>query len=56
MGFWNLSDAGLPQSNIENMVKSQVAAGKVPADKAPTYSQLVDTSIYQDAQKLVAQH
>lgn len=56
MGFWNLSDAGLPQSNIENVVKNQVAAGKVTADKAPTYAQLVDTSIYQDAQKLVAQH
>ena len=56
MGFWNLTDAGLPQSNIENMVKNQVAAGQVAADKAPTYSQLVDTSIYRDAQKLVAEH
>ncbi|ABK52662.1 ABC-type nitrate/sulfonate/bicarbonate transport systems periplasmic components-like protein [Acidothermus cellulolyticus 11B] len=53
MDFWSLDSAGLPQTNVENVIKSQVAAGNVPADKAPTYSQIVDLSVYQDAQKLV---
>lgn len=53
IGFWTLNDSGLPQANIDNVIKGQVAAGNVPANKAPTAANLIDTSIYQDAQKLV---
>jgi NitT/TauT family transport system substrate-binding protein len=53
IGFWTLNDAGMPETNLDNMVKGQVAAGNVKADKAPKAADLIDTSIYQDAQKLV---
>jgi NitT/TauT family transport system substrate-binding protein len=55
INFWSATDAGIPQSNLDNTIKSQVAAGNVPAAKAPTYSQIVDLSVYQDAQKLQQQ-
>lgn len=53
LGFWSLTDDGMPQTNMDTMVASQVAAGNVAKNKAPTYAQLVDPTIYQDAQKLV---
>jgi NitT/TauT family transport system substrate-binding protein len=53
IGFWTLNDAGMPEANLDNMVKGQVAVGNVKADKAPKAAQLIDTSVYQDAQKLV---
>jgi NitT/TauT family transport system substrate-binding protein len=55
IGFWTLDDAGMPEANLDNMVKGQVAAGNVKADKAPKAANLIDTSIYADAQKLVQQ-
>lgn len=54
MGFWTLDGPGMPLTNMENVIKGQVAAGNVKADKAPNAASLVDTSIYADAQKLVA--
>lgn len=54
MGFWTLDGPGMPLANMDTMIKGQVAAGNVKADKAPTAASLVDTSIYADAQKLVA--
>lgn len=55
INFWTADGAGMPQANLENMIKAQVAVGNVDAAKAPTYDQLVDLTIYQDAMKLVAQ-
>jgi NitT/TauT family transport system substrate-binding protein len=53
LNFWTSTDAALPQLNINNAIKSQVAAGNVPAAKAPTYQQITDLSVYSDANKLV---
>lgn len=53
MGFWTLDGPGMPVSNMDTMVKNQVAVGNVKADKAPNAADLVDASIYTDAQKLV---
>lgn len=53
IGFWELDNNGMPLANITNMIKNQVAAGNVKADKAPQAADLIDTSIYADAQKLV---
>ncbi|HEY1571773.1 MAG TPA: ABC transporter substrate-binding protein [Pseudonocardiaceae bacterium] len=54
LNFWSATDAALPQKNIDNTIKSQVAAGNVKASQAPTYNQIVDLSVYSDAQKLVS--
>lgn len=53
MGFWELDNAGMPLENITNMIKGQVAVGNVEQAKAPKASDLVDATIYADAQKLV---
>lgn len=53
VGFWTLDGPGMPEANIEQVIKGQVAAGNVQADKAPNAADLIDTSIYEDAQKLV---
>src|SRR6266702_422305 len=54
LNFWTSTDAALPQTNIDNAIKAQVAAGNVKADKAPTHSQIVDLTVYADATKLVS--
>lgn len=53
IGFWTLDGPGMPEANVQNVIKGQVAAGNVPANKAPKASDLIDTSIYAAAQKLV---
>jgi NitT/TauT family transport system substrate-binding protein len=53
VGFWTLDGPGMPEANIAQMIKGQVAAGNVQAGKAPNAADLIDTSIYADAQKLV---
>ena len=53
LNFWTTTDAALPQTNVDNTIKGQVAAGNVKAAKAPTYSDIVDLSVYTDAAKLV---
>src|SRR6185312_4901221 len=53
VGFWTLDGPGMPEANVEQVIKGQVAAGNVQADKAPNAADLIDTSIYEDAQKLV---
>jgi NitT/TauT family transport system substrate-binding protein len=54
LNFWTSDGPALPQLNIENTIKSQVAAGNVKAAQAPTYKNLVDLSVYTDAAKLVS--
>ena len=53
MGFWTLDGPGMPDANVDQMIKGQVAAGNVKSDKAPQAADLIDASIYADAQKLV---
>ncbi|HEX5401656.1 MAG TPA: ABC transporter substrate-binding protein [Pseudonocardiaceae bacterium] len=54
LNFWSSTDAALPELNINNTIKSQVAAGNVKANQAPTYAQITDLTVYADAAKLVA--
>ena len=55
INFWSTNSAGLPELNVNNAIKSQVAAGNVKAAAAPTYNDIVDQSVYAAAAKLVAQ-
>jgi NitT/TauT family transport system substrate-binding protein len=54
LNFWSTTDPALPEKNINNTVKGQVAAGNVKAAKAPVYKDIVDLSVYADAAKLAA--
>ena len=51
MGFWTLNDSGMPQPNVDNMIKAQEAVGNLTASSAPSYGQIVDQSVYADAAK-----
>jgi NitT/TauT family transport system substrate-binding protein len=53
INFWSADSASMPETNVENMIKGQIAAGNITAAKAPTYSDIVDPSIFKDAQALV---
>jgi NitT/TauT family transport system substrate-binding protein len=55
INFWSADSASMPETNVDNMIKGQIAAGNITAAKAPTYSDLVDLSIFKDAQALVQQ-
>ena len=52
MDFWTATGPGLPLRNINNTIKAQIAAGNVPANKAPSYKDIVDLSIYRAAARL----
>jgi NitT/TauT family transport system substrate-binding protein len=52
--FWNKQGDGLTRANVESQIKAQVDSGAIRAGKSPaTYDQLVDTSVYKDAVKLL---
>ena len=51
INYWPTDGNGLPQASIEFTIQQQVKAGNVPADKAPTYADFVDSSVYADAVK-----
>jgi NitT/TauT family transport system substrate-binding protein len=53
MKFWTDADAALPQLNITNTINGQVAAGNVKAAQAPAYKDIVDLTVFADAQKLI---
>jgi NitT/TauT family transport system substrate-binding protein len=54
LNFWTSSDAALPELNITKTIKGQVAAGNVDAAKAPKYADIVDLTVFTDAQKMIA--
>lgn len=45
---------GLSQTNLMNMTNTLVSIGTFPKSKAPSYSDMVDPSIYREAQKMAA--
>ena len=45
--------SALPEKNVTNTIMGQVRAGNVKAAGAPKAADLIDTSIYADAKKLV---
>jgi NitT/TauT family transport system substrate-binding protein len=53
IGFWSADSAAMPQANVENSIQGQIKAGNITAAKAPKYSDIVDLSIFTDAQALV---
>ncbi len=54
MGFWTLNGSGLPEANINHMIAVQIAVGNLKQASAPSYAQIVDQSIYQQAAKLAS--
>lgn len=54
MGFWTLNGSGMPEANINHMIAVQIAVGNLKQASAPTYAQIVDQSIYQQAAKLAS--
>jgi NitT/TauT family transport system substrate-binding protein len=54
MGFWTLSGSGMPAANINHMIKVQIAVGNLKQATAPTYAQIVDQGVYQQAAKLAS--
>jgi NitT/TauT family transport system substrate-binding protein len=52
MGFWTQNGSGMPQANVSNMIKTQVAVGNLTSANAPSYANIVDQSVYADAAKL----
>jgi NitT/TauT family transport system substrate-binding protein len=54
MGFWTLNGSGMPESNINHTIAAQIAVGNLKKATAPTYAQIVDQSIYQQAAKLAS--
>jgi NitT/TauT family transport system substrate-binding protein len=54
LNFWSSDDASMPELNVNNMIKSQVAAGNVKAAEAPKYADITDLTVFSDAEKLVA--
>lgn len=49
-GIWSVND-GMPKDFIQYTVDKKVEMGAIPADKKPTYEQLVDLSIVNEAIK-----
>jgi NitT/TauT family transport system substrate-binding protein len=54
MGFWTQDGSGMPQANVNNMIKAQVAVGNLTSANAPAYASIVDQSVYADAGKKVS--
>jgi NitT/TauT family transport system substrate-binding protein len=54
MGFWTLNGSGMPEANINHMIAVQIAVGNLKQASAPSYAQIVDQSIYQQAAKLAS--
>jgi NitT/TauT family transport system substrate-binding protein len=54
MGFWTLNGSGMPEANVNHMIQVQIAVGNLKQATAPTYGQIVDQSIYQQASTLVS--
>lgn len=50
--FWSADTAGMPETNVENSIKGQIAAGNITAAKAPKYGDIVDLTVFKDAQAL----
>jgi NitT/TauT family transport system substrate-binding protein len=54
--FWPVDRHGLPKDKIEPTINEQVRLGNIPKNNAPQYSQVVDTSVWEEAFELVRKH
>jgi NitT/TauT family transport system substrate-binding protein len=56
-GLWAINDDGMDQKQLEGDIAEQVKAGNIKDGKTPpTYAQLVDPTIWRDANAMVAKH
>ena len=53
INFWESDSAAMPETNVNNSIQGQIRAGNITAAKAPKYSDIVDLSIFTDAEALV---
>jgi len=51
-GIGTLNGSGMPQANVEKMIRTQIAVGNLTSSSAPSYTQIVDQSVYTDAAKV----
>jgi NitT/TauT family transport system substrate-binding protein len=54
--FWPVERHGLPQDKLDATVAEQVRLENIPADDAPDYADIADTSIWDEAWDLVQEH
>jgi NitT/TauT family transport system substrate-binding protein len=54
--FWPHGSDGLAQKNVEAEIRKQVALGAMRMAKPPTYSKIVDHSVWQEALSLTREH
>jgi NitT/TauT family transport system substrate-binding protein len=54
MGFWTQNGSGMPQANVNNMIRTQVAVGNLTSANAPAYTSIVDQSVYGEGAKKVS--
>lgn len=54
MGFWTQNGSGMPETNVNNMIQTQIKVGNLTSANAPSYSKIVDQSVYADAAKQVS--
>ena len=54
MGFWTQNGSGMPQANVNNMIRTQVAVGNLTSANAPAYASIVDQSVYAEGAKKVS--
>ena len=47
-GVWSVND-GMPQKLIDYTIGKEIEVGTIKADPKPTYEQVIDTSIVQEA-------
>lgn len=53
--FWPLDRHGLPEEGIEATIETQVRLENIPEEDAPSYEDVVDTSLWDEAFDLVEQ-
>ena len=51
MGFWTVNGSGMPAANVNKMIQVQIAVGNLTSANAPSYSKIVDQTVYADAAK-----
>jgi NitT/TauT family transport system substrate-binding protein len=54
MGFWTQNGSGMPQANVNKMIRTQVAVGNLTSANAPAYASIVDQSVYAEGEKKVS--
>jgi len=54
MGFWTQNGSGMPQANVNNMIRTQGRGRQPDVANAPAYASIVDQSVYAEGAKKVS--